>query len=307
MLLTWNYAWWRPVVGVVLVALGMLVVAPLLLMPILVVGALLQEGDFWTNFQRSATLQSVGPASLLYINLSLGAATLVCWFVIRYLHRMRPRWLSSVVPKLRWKLLFIFVGISVVALVAQVLVSFLLPGQQEGDFEGQVNDFTTTTALLALVVLLTTPLQAAGEEYVFRGYLLQAVGAVLRYKWVALLVTSTLFAVGHGVQNFPLFFDRFAFGLVAGWLVIRTGGLEAGIAMHVLNNFLAFGYALTFSDLTSTLTVTEIGWSNIVLTLVQAGTYAVLVVLVARRLDVQRRTRPPATETPQGQVARRSL
>ena len=46
----------------------------------------------------------------------------------------------------------------------------------------------------------------------------------------------------------PIFFDRFAFGLVAGMLVILTGGLEAGIAMHVLNNWLAFGIALAFGD-----------------------------------------------------------
>jgi len=35
--------------------------------------------------------------------------------------------------------------------------------------------------------------------------------------------------------------------------IIRTGGLEAPIAMHVLNNFLAFGLALTFGDLTTAL------------------------------------------------------
>ena len=46
-------------------------------------------------------------------------------------------------------------------------------------------------------------------------------------RWAALLVTSTLFAMAHGLQNFPLFFDRFMFGFIAGWLVIRTGGLEA--------------------------------------------------------------------------------
>ena len=28
-----------------------------------------------------------------------------------------------------------------------------------------------------------------------------------------------------------------------------TGGLEAGIAMHVLNNWLAFGLALAFGDM----------------------------------------------------------
>ena len=166
---------------------------------------------------------------------------------------------------------------------------------------GAVNDFTTTTVILALIVLLTTPFQAAGEEYVFRGYLMQAIGSLSRSRWLALIVTATLFALAHGVQNFPLFFDRFMFGFIAGWLVIRTGGLEAGIAMHILNNFLAFGYALAFSDLSSTLNVSEVGWENIPLTLTQAGTYAALVLLVARKLDVQRRTEPPADLLPQEQ------
>ena len=97
-------------------------------------------------------------------------------------------------------------------------------------------------------MLLTTPLQAAGEEYAFRGYLLQAIGALTRRAWIALVLTSLLFAMAHGLQNFPLFFDRFMFGLIAGWLVIRTGGLEAGIALHVLNNLLAFGAGILFGD-----------------------------------------------------------
>ena len=38
-------------------------------------------------------------------------------------------------------------------------------------------------------------------------------------------------------------------GVIAGWLVTRTGGLEAGIALHIINNFVAFGFALSFGDL----------------------------------------------------------
>ena len=297
MLRTWNYAWWRPVVGVVLVLVGMLVVAPVVLMPVLVAGVSLEDGSFWENFEKAITLEAVGPASLLYLNLTLASGILVCWAVIRWVHRMRPRWLTSVVPKMRWKLFFAFVGVSVVALIASFVVGMFLPGSEQ-TLTGPVNDFTVTTGALALIVLLTTPLQAAGEEYVFRGYLMQALGALTQSKWLALLVTSTLFALAHGVQNFPLFFDRFAFALIAGWLVIRTGGLEAGIAMHVLNNFFAFGVALVFTDLTSSLNVSEVGWSNIPLTLTQAGTYAALVLLVARRMDVQRRTRPPVEQGP---------
>jgi membrane protease YdiL (CAAX protease family) len=307
MLRTWNYAWWKPVVGVLLVAVGMVLVAPLLLMPVLIVGVMFEQGSFWDNFQQAANLETVGPAGLLYLNLSLAAGILVCWAVMRLLHRMRPRWLTSVVPKMRWKVFFIFVGISVIALVAQILVSLMLPGSQDAEVTGgQVNDIGASTLLLGLIVLLTTPLQAAGEEYVFRGYLMQAIGSFWSRpsapawvaRWIAILGTATLFALAHGVQNFPLFFDRFMFGLIAGWLVVRTGGLEAGIAMHILNNFLAFGYALLFSDLSSTLQVSEVGWENIPVTLTQAGTYAVLVLLVARKLDLQRRTSPPEDLAP---------
>ena len=110
---------------------------------------------------------------------------------------------------------------------------------------------------------------------------------------MAIGATATLFAFAHGTQNPPLFLDRFAFGLIAGWLVTRTGGLEAGIALHVLNNFLAFGIALIFGDLGSTLTVSEVSWWNIVLTVTQSGVYTALVLLLAARMRLHTHTQPP--------------
>ena len=74
-------------------------------------------------------------------------------------------------------------------------------------------------------------------------------------------------------QSPPVFFDRFAFGIVAGILVIRTGGLEAGIAMHVLNNFLAYGVALAFGDMATTLNPTGGSWWSIPVTLTQSLVY----------------------------------
>lgn len=302
MLRTWSYAWWRPVVGIVVCGAAMLLVMPLVFLPVLALGVWLEGGPFWDTFFRAATLQEVTPAALLYLNLVLGSMILVTWFVIRFLHRMRPRWLTSVAPKMRWRFLGICLGLSFLALVASVVVGMLLPSE-DTSVMGPVNDFTRTTALIVLIVVLTTPFQAAGEEYLFRGYLLQAFGSLVPRpelaKWVAVVVTSLLFATAHGSQNFPLFFDRFAFALIAGWLVIRTGGLEAGIALHILNNFLAYGFALTFGDLTESLTVSQVSWWNIPVTLTQEGLYAVLVVLVARRVGLQNRTRPPAQETPE--------
>lgn len=295
MLRTWSYAWWRPVVGVLTAVISFFVAATIILGVIAAGWSAFEAGDFGDNMMRNLDVTKGRPATLLGVNLGIAAMIPVTWAILRVVHRMRPRWLASVVPRLRWKFLAICLGLAVVALIAQVLAGLLLPGGDE-DLSGTLNDFTMGTATVAIVVLLTTPLQAAGEEYLFRGYLLQAFGSFFGNKWVAIVITATLFALAHGAQNFPLFFDRFAFGLIAGWLVTRTGGLEAGIALHILNNFLAFGFALAFGDLGSTLNVSSVSWWNIVLTVTQSGVYTALVLLVARRMGLQTRTRPPRQE-----------
>jgi membrane protease YdiL (CAAX protease family) len=83
---------------------------------------------------------------------------------------------------------------------------------------------------------------------------------------------------------------------MAGWLVTRTGGLEAGIALHVVNNIVAFGLALAVGDVSSTLTVSEVSWWNIVVTVTQSGVYILLVLWLARRMQLQTSTRPPYDE-----------
>jgi membrane protease YdiL (CAAX protease family) len=294
MLRTWTYAWWKPVVGMLIAGVAFLVVTAAIYIVIAGIFAFFKSGSWIDNFLASADLSTVGPETLLGLNLGLGAMILVSWFIVRVVHGMRPRWLTSVRPRMRWKFFAICLGLSVIALTAQIVVGSLLPSANGAGASGKLNDFTTATALTAVVVLLTTPLQAAGEEYLFRGYLLQAIGSLSRNRWVAIVVTALLFALAHGTQNFPLIFDRLAFGLIAAWLVTKTGGLEAGIALHVLNNFLAFGLALSYGDLSETLNVSEASWWNIVLTVVQSAVYAALVLLVARRMGLQTHTRPPS-------------
>jgi uncharacterized protein len=294
---TWSYHWWRPVVGIVTIPIAMVIVLPLLALPVLLIGVLIQNGTegYLDALATAGGLKTLTPAGMAYLNVALGGMILWTWGLVRVLHQMRPRWLASVVPKLRWRFLLVCLGISVIALIAQVVVGVLVP-LDAGTESTSVNDFTGTTIALGLVILLTTPFQAAGEEYVFRGYLLQATGSLVRRRWVAIVLTSLLFAAAHLQFDPPLFFDRFMFGIVAAWLVIRTGGLEAGIALHILNNYLAFGAALIFGDIDATLEVGDVSWWNIPVTLAQSLTYAVLVAWVAKKMRLQNRTRPPAPQ-----------
>jgi membrane protease YdiL (CAAX protease family) len=314
MLRTWDYRWWKPVVGILLLAVGMLLVMPLLLLPVLAVAVALEggPGTYGDQFAAALNLDSVTPASMLYLNLTLASLTLVCMGIVRVVHRLRPRWLSSVLPGMRWKFFFICFGLAIVALIASVAVSNFIPSNPN-DLGGEPNKLTGTLVATGIVILLTTPLQAIGEEYAFRGYLMQAFGSLthgimeaigVSRVWavrialsVALLVTSGLFGLAHGAQNFPLFFDRFAFGLMAGLVVILVGGLEAGIALHILNNLLAFAVAIFFGDLQGALTVSEVSWWQLPVTIVQNGVFLVLVLLVARRMGLSSRTTPPVPQT----------
>lgn len=293
---TWTYAWWRPVVGIVLLLVGMTIVLPILCLPVLVIGLLIEGRgqDFVELLAQAVSQSALTPSSLLYLNLTLGALILWTWGLARVLHSMRPRWLSSVVPKLRWRFLGVCLALALVALLAQFAVGMVVPQDANPDLAATPNPLNGTTIALLVVMVLTTPLQAAGEEYGFRGYLLQAIGALAGSKWLTIVLTSVLFASAHLQFDPPLFFDRFMFGLIAAWLVIRTGGLEAGIALHVLNNFLAIGLGILFGDLDTILDPGDVSWWNVPVSLTQSLVYAALVAWVAARMRLQTHTRPPS-------------
>ncbi|HEU5037433.1 MAG TPA: type II CAAX endopeptidase family protein [Nocardioides sp.] len=289
---------WRPIVGVLVLIACFVVVVPVLVQIPFAVGLALAGRDVGDGMTRLLDLDDPTPLGLAYLNVSLACAIPVAWGITRVLHGLRPGWLASVLPRIRWRWVLVCFGLSFVALLATLVVSALVPSTAESpEVSGHLNDFTTTTRNFLLVVVLLTPLQAAGEEYAFRGYLTQAFGNLFG-TWfgrpvASVLFPALLFALAHGAQSPPVFFDRFAFGLVAGLLVVLTGGLEAGIAMHVLNNWLAFGLALAFGDMASTLNPVGGSWWTIPVTLTQSLVYLALVLWVARRMRLRTTTRTP--------------
>lgn len=290
-----QYSAWKPLVGIFAAGVLMLIVMPLVMMPILIIGLAIEKGgsgDFLQTINDALMMKTITVSGMLYLNLTLASLIPASWLLVRTLHNMRPRWLASVRPRIRWGFLAACFAATIPALLAMMGVGMLLPGDPNG-VTGKLNDITGQTIALAIVLLLTTPFQAIGEEYLFRGYLAQAFGALTKSRVAAVVIPSILFGLAHGLQNFPLFFDRFAFGFTAGLLTVLVGGLEAGIAMHVMNNLLAFGVTLAFGDIAETLSVTEAPWSQLLLTGTQDVVFVVLVLLIARRMKVQTQTQVP--------------
>jgi uncharacterized protein len=282
-----DYRPWRPVVGLAVVVVLGLGILPFLALAVPVVWALV-DGHQAAFYVDRLNDRPVTAAALAYTNVVLAGLAVAAWTTIRLVHHMRPRWLSSVVPRLRWRWLGVCALGALAICLIQAAVALIA-----GDTSSGGASSTSAQVTLALVVVLTTPLQAAGEEYFFRGYLNQAIGAYVRAPWVPIVVSSLLFALAHGVQNGPLFADRLAFGLVAAFLVWRTGGLEAGIAWHVVNNLVVLLYAVASDTMSSTLMVSGISWGAAVIDVALMLVFAVVVIRLGQRRQLQRLTTAP--------------
>ncbi|MGY2002283.1 CPBP family intramembrane glutamic endopeptidase [Blastococcus sp. SYSU DS1024] len=275
---TRDWAWWRPLLGLLL--LGVV---------FLVAGALLGVIGILTGLSPDlALIELTDPGTLLVTNATLAVGIPVVWLAWAVAHGMSPGWSSSVLARFRWRLLPRLTLLALASIGVVIGLSVLLGVTAEGV---EVTGPVPSWGWLLAVVLLTTPLQSAAEEYLFRGYLSQAiagwisaprVGAV-----VAAVVTGALFSLAHLPPDLATFLDRFAFALAASAVVGLTGGLEAAVVLHAVNNVVLFLLVALLGDAVAT-DVVPAGLVPVSLTLTAVG-FGGYVLLVARW---RRRARP---------------
>jgi len=103
----------------------------------------------------------------------------------------------------------------------------------------------TSGTLIPLIVIsfIFIPFQAAFEEVLFRGYLMQGFSVMMRNRWLPLLMTSLLFGLMHAMNPevkeygfFTMMPQYVAFGLIFGIVTILDDGIEAAIGAHAANN-----------------------------------------------------------------------
>ncbi|KDN78801.1 abortive infection protein [Streptomyces olindensis] len=281
---TGRHRWWRPVLGALLFFPSWLVLVLLLYALSYALGTAagypeLADGSVDLGPLRNTALD------LTYIAVALPLILLA----VRWPERRPAGTLSSVTGRLRmrWLARCLLAALLPVALLALTIVFLPDDGAASGEPAAWVGWGPFLTALAVLAVLV--PVQAAAEEYVFRGWLTQAVGAFLRSPWLAVLPQAALFAAAHGWGTTWGFIDLLLFGVVAGWLTIRTGGLEAAVALHALNNLLAFGFSAALVDgLSSDDTAADAPWQLALADMATVLIYAAIVLRVARRHRPQR-------------------
>ena len=225
----WRARWWKPLVSIPLMIVLSFFAIMVVTFPFVMAGGV-SERDL-----------ALKPEANLMLNLGLATLIPITLLVMWAVHRRSWGRVLCVTGGLRWRWLGRAMALLTPVFFVYLAVSWLIDG-------ALLLDRPQQWLSLAVVTLFTTPLQAAGEEVFFRGGLVQAVGSWFRSPVVALVVSTVvsaaLFGAAHGSLDPWILIDLSSLTVAACYLTWRTGGLEAAIALHVVNNL-----AVTFIGL----------------------------------------------------------
>jgi len=218
------WAWWRPAAGLLLIGF---------LLGIAMILTRIAELLYGVDVDLDAVPLSW--RDLLVSDLLLAVAlpaVLLAWPVV---HGVGPGRAVSVAGQVRRPLLRRCALLALVTAAAGVVLGTVgAVVLADRDVSGPVPD----VAWVLVVGLLTVPVRAAAEEFLFRGYLSQAVagwiGSARAGAAVAAVVSAVLWAALYGADDLTGFLGRVAFGLAASAAVLLTGGLEAAVALHAV-------------------------------------------------------------------------
>lgn len=232
--------WWKGVLSILALLGAVVVLTSLASIAVTLVELMLGTQDAEDILAGQV---SMSPGMLLAVNLSLAGAGGLAFVVHRFVSGVRLRYITSVRPGFRWRWAWLAASIIAPLYLGYVLLGFLDPAAPDPAF-------TTTALAFVVVIVLTTPLQAAAEEYLFRGVIQRAAGAWLRSPAASFVlgtvVSATLFSVVHFAADPWLIAYYFLFGVGLSILTQLTGGLEGAIVVHVANNlFLLLAAAVT--------------------------------------------------------------
>jgi membrane protease YdiL (CAAX protease family) len=280
------HRWWRTVLGTLFIVAGGAVVALTGYLVVTLAAELAGRQD------NADGIPSFGARTDLALGFLVIAVLLpMCLLAARWVQRRPAGTLSSVTGRLRWGWLAVCLPVAGLAIVLWLSVGLALvaaAGEETG--LGDPLAGWGAFAVSMLVLLLVVPVQAAAEEYVTRGWLLQGLGAWFRAPWVPIAAQALVFAALHGWGTPWGFADLTVFGLVAGWLTVRTGGLEAAIALHVMNNVISSGIAAAYDQLTLDETAADMPWQMAVADLPVLLGFAAVILWLARRRGLADRT-----------------
>jgi membrane protease YdiL (CAAX protease family) len=159
---------------------------------------------------------------------------------IKFIHKRKIISLITSRKKIDWSRFFysffIWGGIGILMFIISYAIS---PQDFVWNFK------PTSFIILVLISFFLLPIQTSMEELLFRGYLMQGFGTWFKKSAVALILTSVIFGLLHGLNpeveklGYITMVYYIGTGLVLGIFTLMDEGTELSLGFHAANNITA--------------------------------------------------------------------
>ena len=231
---------WRYIVTMLIVFIGIQLAS----IPLVIAAYIEVDGDL-EKFQKGAesSFMNIGMNSSLYLFLMIFTfmiGLLALFLCVKYMHKKKFVSIVTSREKIDWNRVFyafvLWGGISVISIFIGM---YLTPENYTWNF--QPMPFFT----LLFVSLVFLPFQTSTEELIFRGYLMQGFGTLVKNRWFPLIITSVIFGLLHGMNpeverlGYILMVFYIGTGLLYGITTLMDEGTELALGLHASNNIFA--------------------------------------------------------------------
>ncbi|WP_338358390.1 CPBP family intramembrane glutamic endopeptidase [Yeosuana marina] len=230
------HEWWRYLIGLSLIVLA--VILGQIPFTAAVMAKAYFNGDSLFNMNEQkmmSLLESNLNLFLMLLSFAVGLAGLL--LVTKYLHKLSFIQITTSRKKIDWnRFWFIFFLWGIIS------SSFVLIEYYNTPENYVVNFKWIPFLILCIVAIIMVPLQTSFEEYLFRGYLMQGIGVVLKNKWAPLILTSVVFGSLHYANpevdqlGDIMLIYYIGTGFFLGIMTLMDEGLELSLGFHAANN-----------------------------------------------------------------------
>ncbi|MBD0824541.1 CPBP family intramembrane glutamic endopeptidase [Aestuariibaculum marinum] len=228
--------WWRYIIGVFIIVVGVFIGQVPFTAAVMIKA--FKDGKNPSELNQSVMMSYLEPNLNLFLMLLSFAVGLVALLLVtKYLHKQSFTQLTTSRKQIDWKrVLFIFFFWGIISSGLVLADYYMTPENYKLNF--QLKPFI----ILCVIAIIFVPLQTSFEEYMFRGYLMQGIGVVVKNKWMPLIITSAVFGLLHianpEVEKLgPMIMVYYiGTGLFLGIMTLMDEGMELSLGFHAANN-----------------------------------------------------------------------
>jgi hypothetical protein len=286
---------WKYIVNFLIAFVGGSIVGSIPLFVLVILKSIESGGAIAPNPNNAADFSVYGISSnvsLVLLILPFVVGLISSALILKPLHKRTFAEVINGTKSIRWKHLFIGFGVWFAISAVSLVVSYY---SEPADFVFQMQ--WKTFLPLILISFMLIPFQTALEEFMFRGYLAQGIGAWTRNRWLVIIIPSLLFGLMHMANpevneyGFWNVMPQYVlFGLIFSLISTLDDGIETAIGMHAANNIFLSLFVTAKSSALQTAAVFEQQKINIqeeTLSLIVLGLLAVIILKYIYKWDLK--------------------